>query len=155
MKRPFLFFGLLFLSFATLAVGGWLTSLGLGPWYDTLRIPDWQPPGWVFTPAWVTILTLLAVASWRVFGQREKPRGLAIGLYAVQLLLNMGWSLLFFALQSPPWALLEILVLNVVVLAMVPVYYRIDRLSGLLLVPYAAWLGLATAINAWIVMNNP
>jgi tryptophan-rich sensory protein len=154
MKRPLLLFTLLMLSFGTLAIGGWLTSLGLGAWYDALRVPDWQPPPWVFTPAWITILSLLAIASWRVFAQQEKPRGVAIGLYALQLLLNMGWSLLFFALQSPPWALVEILVLNVAVLAMVVVYYRIDRPAGLMIVPYAAWLGLATAINVWIVANN-
>lgn len=155
-ERPFrggllaLFLGL---SALTLGVGGWLTSLGMGAWYQQLEKPWFQPPGWVFSPVWTLLFVLLAVATWQV-ARRSPASGTALRLYALQLVLNVGWSLLFFALRRPAWALAEILLLDLVVVAMVVAYGRIRRVSGWLLVPYALWLGLATAINAWIVLHN-
>ena len=141
-------------SFATLVLGGWLTSMGLGDWYDSLAKPPFQPPAWAFSPAWITIFVLLTVATWRV---ARHPRGDArtMVVFGIQLGLNATWSLLFFALQRPGWALAEIIALDLVVVALALLYARIDRLAGVLLIPYVAWLGLATAITAWIVRNNP
>jgi len=141
------------LSLVTLAAGGLLTSLGIGPWYRDLRIPWFQPPAWAFTPAWTIIFILLAFATWWVarHGMRAKA---AIGAYACQLVSNVLWSLFFFPMQRPDLALVDIIILDVIVLAMIPLYGRIDRTCGWLLVPYAAWLALATAINVWIVMHN-
>ena len=140
------------LSFGALGIGGWLTSMGFGPWYDALQKPPFQPPSWVFSPAWTTIFALLAYATWRVSLHGGRART-ALWLYGVQLVLNVGWSLLFFALHRPGWALVDILLLEAVVIAMVATYGRLDRLSGACLVPYALWLVLATAINAWIVLH--
>ena len=145
----FLFGGL---SFVTLGLGGWLTSLGMGPRYDELKTPPFQPPGWVFTPVWTTLFVLLAVATWQV--ARRGSARIALTLYAVQLAMNVAWSLLFFALHNPPWALINIAVLDLVVVAMVFAYGRIHRASGWMIVPYAIWLGLATAINVSIVNHN-
>ncbi len=146
----------LLLSFATLGIGGWLTSLGMGQWYEELRVPPWQPPGWVFSPAWFAILTLLATSTWKLFGIGASKSALvwAISFYAIQLLLNMIWSLLFFTLHSPTYALYEIVLLDLVVTTMVILYSRISLFSSLLLLPYALWLYFATAINTWIVLNN-
>jgi tryptophan-rich sensory protein len=141
------------LSLVTLGIGGWLTSLGFGPWYDELKKPPFQPPGWVFSPVWTTIFALLAIATWQIARRGAVARG-ALRLYAVQLVLNVAWSLLFFTLSRPAWGLAEIVVLDVVVVAMVVCYGRVHRAAGWMIVPYAVWLGLATAINVWIVMNN-
>lgn len=140
------------LSLATLGIGGALTSMGFGSWYDALAKPSFQPPAWVFSPAWTLIFALLAVATWQI----AKPghARIALGLYAAQLLLNVGWSLFFFALHDPALALVDIALLDLVVLGMVVTYFRIRRSAGWMLVPYAVWLGLATSINAWIVANN-
>ncbi len=145
-------------SLATLLLGGLLTGLGLGPWYEALRVPSWQPPAWAFTPAWTTIFTLLAIAAWLVHRDVEGTPGarrIALTLYAIQLVLNAGWSLLFFALGAPGAALIEVLVLDLVLVAMVVAFARVSRPAGLLLLPYLGWLLFATAINAWIVLNNP
>ena len=144
-------FGLL--SIITLGLGGWLTSLGFGPWYDELKKPWFQPPGWVFSPVWTIIFALLAFATWRIacLGRATKS---TLRWYGVQLALNVGWSLLFFTLHQPAWALLEILLLDIVVIVMMFQYARLHPAAGLMLVPYACWLLLATAINAWIVMYN-
>lgn len=148
------------LSIVTLSVGGWFTSLGMGKWYQELNVPPWQPPGWVFGPAWVVLMTLVAVSAWLVF--RDSTRStmpaskvkLAKVFYVVQLILNATWSLLFFALQSPQAALVEIILLDVVVISMAIAFYGVSRTAGWLQLPYVLWLFFATAINAWIVSNN-
>ncbi|MEM6456143.1 MAG: TspO/MBR family protein [Acidobacteriota bacterium] len=122
--------------------------------YDTLKKPWFQPPGWVFSPAWTVIFALLAVATWQVAQRGDAAARTALWLYGVQLVLNVAWSLFFFALQNPAWALADVIVLDAVVVTMVVVYGRIHRAAGWLLVPYAVWLGLATAINIWIVVHN-
>ena len=140
-------------SLVTLSLGGWLTSLGFGPWYDELQKPPFQPPGWLFSPAWTILFTLLAIATWRV-ARKGAVAALALWVYAFQLLFNVLWSLFFFTLHRPGWALVDIAILNVLVVAMVVLYGRIDRLAGWFIVPYVLWLGLATSINTWIVFNN-
>lgn len=146
-----LLFGLL--SLLTLAAGGVLTMLGLGPWYDALEVPWFQPPPWVFTPAWTTIFILLAIASHRI-ARRGSTARTALTVYGIQLVLNMLWSLFFFPMQSPELALVDAIALDVVIIAMIILYGRIDRVSGWLLVPYGIWMILATAINLWVVLNN-
>ena len=141
------------LSVVTLGLGGWLTSLGFGPWYDGLDKPWFQPPGWVFSPVWTILFVLLAIATWQV-ARRGAVARTALRLYAVQLVLNVAWSLLFFTLSNPLGALVDIVILDVLVIAMALVYGRIHRAAGWMLVPYVVWLGLATTINAWIVNNN-
>ncbi|MEM9410132.1 MAG: TspO/MBR family protein [Planctomycetota bacterium] len=152
-------FGWLVVSFLLLMLGGWLTSFGLGEWYSELNFPPFQPPGWAFTPAWVIILSLLAIATWKITEQvskeHEQARTIALVLYGSQLVLNAGWSLLFFAVRRPDFALGEIIILDFVLLGMVIAYFRISKSAGVLLLPYLFWLLFATAINSWIVMNNP
>ena len=144
------------MSAVLLGVGGWLTALGLGPWYWELRFPPFQPPAWAFTPVWIVVLSLLALATWRVARREgEQPGvGIALALYGVQCGLNAGWSLLFFTLARPDVALWELLVLDGVVVGMIFSYRRISTRAGLELVPYLGWLLLSTAINWWIVEVN-
>ncbi len=141
------------LSVLTLAAGGLLTQMGLGPWYDNLRIPWFQPPAWAFTPAWTIIFVLLAIATWRIARHGRVAR-VAIAIYGVQLALNALWSLFFFPMQSPELALVDAVVLMAVVFLMILKYARIDPVAGVMLVPYAAWMSLATAINLWVVRHN-
>ena len=73
--------------------------LGLGPWYDQLKVPWFQPPAWAFTPAWTTIFILLAFATHRVARLGSVAR-IALAVYAVQMILNILWSLFFFPITS-------------------------------------------------------
>jgi tryptophan-rich sensory protein/tRNA(Arg) A34 adenosine deaminase TadA len=142
-------------SLVLLVLGGWLTSLGLGDWYYQLEFPPFQPPGWVFTPIWIVVLTMLAVATWRVARAAQGRTWVALSLFGAQCVLNVGWSLIFFTLRRPDVALVELVVLVVALIFMVAAYGRIDRAAGLLLLPCLLWLLFATAINGWIVYANP
>lgn len=144
-------------SIILLALGGWLTYIGLGGWYYDLDFPPFQPPSWLFIPAWVIVLSCLALSTWLVTGKAQDNVYavlLSLALYGGQCVLNAGWSLLFFTMQRPDIALWELAALDAVLFGMIWTYSRVSIMSALLLLPYAAWLLLSTAINIWIVMHN-
>src|SRR5436305_9993065 len=81
------------LCFAVAGLGGYWTSLGLGPWYDGLKKPSWTPPSRVFGPVWTALYASMAVAAWLVWRRRGTHRvALALGLFGLQLALNLAWS---------------------------------------------------------------
>lgn len=123
-------------------------------WYAGLVKPQFNPPSWVFGPVWTALYTLMAAAAWLVY--RAAPVGFktAHGLFAAQLAANAAWSPLFFGLHSPSLALACIIVLDVLVVLLLWRFWRWRRLAGVLLVPYLAWLGFATALNGAIVALN-
>lgn len=137
--------------FAVSAIGGAVTAPEIDGWYRTLPKPWFTPPDGVFAPVWTVLYAAMAVAAWRVWrraGLAGAPG--AFLLFAVQLALNLGWSLLFFGLHAVGAALLEISVLLAAVVATGVAFHRVDRTAGLLIVPYAAWVAYAAALNAGI-----
>ncbi len=139
------------------AVTGGLGTDVRSRWYDRLDKPSWQPPGWAFGPAWTTLYTLIAVGSARTIDriEDEEERRAYIAALATNLVLNIGWTWVFFTAKRPRWALAEILALNVSNLDLVRRSARVDPASGWLLAPYAAWTAFATALNAAIAARNP
>ncbi len=138
---------------ALLAAGGRLTDTG--PWYAGLTKPRWQPPGWVFAPAWTAILGLAAwagVLSWMGDGARW-PVAAAFGVNAV---LHLLWTPLFFKARRPDWALVEIGFLLLSIAGLMAVAAPRSPLAVLLLVPYLGWVGFAAYLNRGIVrLNGP
>lgn len=138
------------------ALGGLANLEALRSWYPALEKPWWTPPPGAFGPVWTLLYVLMAVAAWRVWvrdGILEAR--LPTALFGLQLLLNGAWSWIFFGARAPAAALVEIAFLDLGVLATLLVFFARSRLAGWLLVPYAAWLTLATALNAAIVALNP
>lgn len=127
-----------------------------GAWYDALRKPTFNPPSWVFAPVWTLLYTMMAVAAFLVWRSRIRSRWkpLALGAYTVQLGLNFLWSVLFFGLQQPYWALLELLVLWVMIVITMALFRKFSLAAALLLVPYLAWVTFAGVLNAEIWRLN-
>jgi translocator protein len=140
---------LLFLAitFAASAIGSIVTDSGPGSWYDQLQKPGWNPPGWVFGPVWTLLYLFMAVAAWRVWRTGDNRVTIALTLYFVQLVLNVTWSLVFFGLEAPGLAFLEILLLILAIAVTMVVFFRIDQIAGWLFVPYLAWVCFAAALN--------
>ena len=140
----------------TTAVGSLTTGPNIEGWYRTIQKPVFNPPDWVFPVAWTLLYTMIAVALWRLLGARPATgtarRGwwLAIGAFLVQLALNAAWTPVFFAAHAIGAALVVVIALLVMVLWTVRLTLRFDRIGGWLLVPYAAWVGFATLLNAAI-----
>jgi benzodiazapine receptor len=147
--------GSLALCFAVAGLGGYWTSLGLGPWYDGLRKPTWRPPAWVFGPVWTILYAMMAVAAWLVWRRRGPARAwLPLSLFGLQLALNLAWSGLFFGLRRPGLAFGGIVLLWVAILVTLLAFGRISRLAAGLLAPYLAWVTFATALNFAIWRMN-
>jgi len=138
--------------------GGALTDIG--PWYRELRKPRWQPPDWLFGPAWTVILALSGWSFYIGLTQAPSPQALAHvwGLFAVNFALHFAWSPLFFKLKRPDWALGENIFLWLSVLSLVVLLPRNigNSLGGWLNVPYFVWVSFAFLLNLRIVqMNRP
>lgn len=134
------------------------TIFSPGAWYDALNRPAWTPPRWAFPVAWTTLYILIALSGARIAtlsGPAAQGVGLALSLWALQIALNTLWTPTFFGAHRIGVALIVMAVLWLVVAVMVPVFWRLDRLAGLLLLPYLGWLSLAGALNFWIWRNNP
>jgi tryptophan-rich sensory protein len=146
----------LVLCFSAAGLGGYWTSLGLGPWYDGLRKPSWTPPNRVFGPVWTILYTSMAIAAWLVWRRRRTHSVvLPLGLFGLQLALNLAWSGLFFALGRPGPAFGEVVLLWAAILATLVAFGRVSRSAAGLLAPYLAWVAYAAALNFTIWRLNP
>ena len=122
-----------------------------GAWYQGLQKPSWNPPAWVFAPVWSLLYLMMAVAGWLVWRERgRKAVRLALALFVLQLALNAAWSWLFFGLNRPDLAFVEIVVLWLAILATAARFWRVRRAAGALLLPYLAWVGFAGVLN-WVL----
>ena len=143
--------GFVALCLGVAAIGGWATSISVDGWYQTLDKPRWTPPDRVFAPVWTILYLMMAVAAHRVWRRAGVKGGRGpLALFGVQLALNLLWSILFFGLQRIGLALLDIVLLWTAIAATAVAFWRIDRLAGILLLPYLGWVTYAVALNAAI-----
>jgi benzodiazapine receptor len=133
-----------------------LPQVGLGVWYRTSERPSWNPPDWVFGPVWTTLYVMMGIALVQVVGsERDRvARQLGLGLFAVQLILNFGWSWIFFMNHDLFGALVEIIALWLAVAATAAAFSATRRSAGVLLLPYLAWVSFATLLTASIWRLN-
>ena len=139
-----------------LAAGAVLTTIG--PWYRALRKPTWQPPDWAFGPAWTLIMTLVAVGAvlgWRATASQTEREWLIV-LFVANGILHVSWSVLFFRLRRPDWALVEVLPFWITIAALITLLVQHSALAALALAPYIAWVSFAAVLNWTIVrLNGP
>lgn len=124
--------------------------------YSALQQPTWAPPPWLFGPVWTVLYVIIAFAGWKFWlaaGSVKNART-ELSLYAIGLVLNGLWTPLFFALELPVAALVDILALDLVIVATMIGFARRSRLAGWVLLPYLAWTLFATALNGAIVALN-
>jgi tryptophan-rich sensory protein len=121
-------------------------------WFDQLDKPSWYPPNALFGQVWTVLYVLIAIAGYRAWRHGAPTSTLA--LYGVQLALNLAWSVIFFGLRSPGWALVEVVVLFAAIAVVLVRFWAVDRIAGALFVPYLAWVLFATALTSAIVALN-
>lgn len=143
------------LCLGTGAIGGSLTAASVHDWYPTLHKPSWTPPDWLFAPVWTLLFVLMAVSAWIVWSRVDfRVARISLYLFLVQLVLNICWSGIFFSLQRPDIAAVEILLLWAAIAATLVSFGRVSRLSAALLVPYLLWVSYAAALNGAIWWLN-
>jgi benzodiazapine receptor len=137
-------------------IGSIFTYPSIGTWYAELEKPFFTPPNWVFGPVWITLYTLMGISLfwiWQKGPNKENVRGALLAFFG-QLVLNSVWSIVFFGLQSPFYALILIVMLWFLILLTIFKFYKIDKKAGLILIPYILWVTIATALNYYIFVLN-
>lgn len=131
-------------------VGSLFTFSAIPTWYATLNKPSFSPPNWIFGPVWTTLYILMGISLYLVWTKGKK----GVALFKLHLIVNSLWSILFFGLRSPILGLFTIIILWTMILALIKVFWKINRLSSILLWPYLAWVSFATILNLAILLLN-
>lgn len=142
-------------------IGSVFTAPAIAGWYAGLNKPELNPPSWVFGPVWTTLYALMGVAAWLVWRRLDDGSPstslrakIALAIFIAQLFLNTLWSVLFFGLQSPGWALVEIIFLWLAILATMIAFGKISKPAMWLLLPYLLWVSFASYLNYSIYVLN-
>jgi tryptophan-rich sensory protein len=135
-------------------IGSIFTYPAIATWYATLAKPDFSPPNWIFAPVWISLFVLMGVSLHLVIRNKgnKKP---CLTIFGIQLSLNALWSFLFFGLKNPFYAFVEIIVLWIAILMNILCFRRVDKRAAYLLIPYLAWVTIASILNYYIWVLNP
>lgn len=137
-------------------IGSIATISEIPTWYSTLSKPSWSPPNWLFGPVWTTLYILMGIALflvWREGLDRNDVR-FALLIFALQLVLNLLWSIVFFSYHALFGSFILIMLLWIAILANIFAFYIISRPAGLLLVPYILWVSIASYLNYSVYLLN-
>ncbi len=126
-------------------------------YYQELMKPSWNPPDWLFAPVWTVLFIMMGTAFYLVVKDGFSRPGVkvAVAVFSLQLLLNLAWSALFFGMQAPFYAFLEIIVLWLAIVATMVLFGWQSRVAAYLLVPYLLWVSFASYLNFVIWQLNP
>ena len=144
----------LLVNFSALAIGGYFTGDGVpSDWYTNLSKAPWTPPGWVFGAAWSTIMICFSFFmsyAWKY----TNDRNFLIVLFAIQIILNIGWNPTFFYFHQVLLGLIVISILTLLIAYILYYYWKVLKLKSILIFPYLLWLIIATSLNAYVLFNN-
>ncbi len=135
-------------------IGAIFTTPSIPAWYASLVKPGFSPPNWLFAPVWTLLYLLMGVSLYLIITAKSKKKKAAYYLFAVQLALNVLWSILFFGMHAPLYAFMEIVLMWISILATILVFHRISKPAAWLNVPYLLWVAFASALNLAIFILN-
>ncbi len=135
-------------------IGSVFTTTAIPTWYAALNKPWFTPPSYMFAPVWLTLYTLMGIAAGLIWASKSKLKQKALPIYAVQLFLNFTWSPIFFGLKNVLLALANIIAMWVAILVTIVLFWKIDKRSAWMLVPYIVWVSIATALNYYVLILN-
>lgn len=130
-------------------IGSLFTVAAIPTWYAALIKPSFSPPNWIFAPVWTTLYILMAVAMYLVWQKKG-----TLKLFLIHLVVNAGWSVVFFGLRSIPGGMVVIIILWGLIVAVIRQFYRIDRRAAYLLLPYLVWVSFASILNFSLLVLN-
>jgi tryptophan-rich sensory protein len=137
-------------------IAGIFTAEAIPGWYASLHQPSFNPPNWVFGPVWTVLYILLGISLFLIWKlDPGKQRSRAIVVFLLQLLLNFGWSFIFFYFKMVGFALFEIVLLWISIVTMLLLFYKIKPAAAWINIPYLLWVTFATILNAaYYVLNG-
>ena len=148
MNNKYLSLGLILLvTFAASGIGGFVTSSFKEPWYSEIILPTFNPPSWVFGPVWTTLYIFMSVAIWGAWNKSSDKKVLLV--YFVHLYFNAMWSVIFFGFHQ-----IDLGIILIFIIWLMKIYYKINKISFLLMIPYLLWSSYALVLNTTIFYLN-
>ncbi len=143
---------ILLVTFVASSIGGFVTSSFKEPWYSEIILPTFNPPSWVFGPVWTTLYILMSVAAWIAWNKTSDKKILQV--YFVHLFFNSLWSVIFFGFHQIFIALIDLGIILIFIIWLMKIYYQINKISFLLMMPYLLWSSYALVLNTTIFYLN-
>lgn len=134
-------------------IGSFFTSSSVGTWYLKLKKPSFNPPGWIFGPVWSLLYLMMGISLYLIWTSGKNIK-LPVTIFAIQLILNLAWSILFFGMKNPLAAFIDIILLWISILATIIIFYGISPTASYLLIPYFLWVSFAALLNYKIYALN-
>jgi len=136
-------------------LGSLFTTPAIPTWYQTLKKPFFTPPNWIFSPVWIGLFILMGISLFLVWRRSDHPPFKpALIFFFVQLILNILWSVAFFALRSPFLGLIDIVLLWIAILLTILNFFKVSKWAGALLLPYLIWVSFAAVLNYFLWALN-
>lgn len=137
-------------------IGSVFTFESIPTWYAGLKKPFFNPPNWLFGPVWTILYLMMAIAAYLVWqkGLTDGKVQTGLELFAIQLVLNVCWSIIFFGLQAPLFAFVEIVALWLAIFLTIQKFSQVSATAGRLLLPYLAWVSFASILNLSVYLLN-
>jgi len=136
-------------------IGSFFTTPSISSWYAFINKPSFSPPNWLFAPVWTLLYILMGIAAFLIWQKRDNQKTKqALRFYGTQLILNALWSIIFFGMHNPGLAFLEIIFLWSFILITLIKFYQINKIAGLLFIPYLLWVSFALILNLFVWMIN-
>ena len=143
---------ILLATFLASAIGGIVTSSNKEPWYSEIILPSFNPPSWIFGPVWTVLYVLMSIAAWAAWIKLSEKKILQI--YFAHLFFNGIWSVIFFGFHLIFIALIDLMIILFFIIWLMRIYYQVNKISFLLMIPYLLWSSYALMLNATIFYLN-
>ncbi|MFC1501093.1 TspO/MBR family protein [Elusimicrobiota bacterium] len=136
--------------------GSIFTQMSVNTWYQTINKPAFNPPNSIFPIVWTTLFILMGISLFLVWNEKfdDTEKKKAYYLFGLQLFVNVLWSLSFFGLRAPFLALIVLIGLWFLILLNITSFYKINKISGYLLIPYILWVSFAGVLNTYLWILN-
>ena len=145
-------FLILLITFIASAIGGFTTANFKEPWYSEIILPSFNPPSWVFAPVWTTLYFMMSIAIWKIWINSFDLK--ILKLYFLHLFFNSTWSIIFFGFHLISLALINLVIILIFIIILMKEYFKIDKISFYLMIPYFLWSSYALILNSSIYTLN-
>jgi tryptophan-rich sensory protein len=135
-------------------LSGYFTASNIATWYVTLNKPFFNPPNYLFGPVWTVLYLMMGISLGMIINAKHSNKNKSLIIFSIQLVLNFFWSVIFFSLQSPGWAAIEIIAMWLSIIYMIRSFYKINKWAGWLQIPYLLWVTFASVLNISIYVLN-
>lgn len=135
-------------------IGSIFTINAIPTWYATLNKPSFSPPNWIFGPVWLTLYLMMGVAVYLNWIKNNKQAKFNVRLFFIHLFFNFIWTPVFFGSKNLFLALIIILTIWISIIMMIYYFWKVNKVSSILLIPYLFWVSFASILNYFIFLLN-